>query len=63
MLESLARNPFLRPLCTTVAFVGAVTMAASQSGHQTLWTVSAVLSGLDLALQGCTALLGRKKTA
>lgn len=62
MLEFLARNPYLRPLCTAVGLVSAITMAASQTDHRTLWTVAAVLSGLDLALQGVTALLGRRKT-
>ncbi|RSS39769.1 hypothetical protein EF912_32860 [Streptomyces sp. WAC07061] len=63
MLEFLARNTFLRPLCTVVGLVSALTMATSQPDHHTLWTVSAVLAGLDLTLQGYTALLGRRKAA
>ncbi|MGE7387610.1 hypothetical protein ACQKM2_19215 [Streptomyces sp. NPDC004126] len=63
MLEFLARNTFLRPLCTALGLVCALSMAASQSDHRTLWTVSAVLASLDLALQGVTALIGRQEAA
>ncbi|MFE2328444.1 hypothetical protein ACFXD5_31860 [Streptomyces sp. NPDC059385] len=62
MLAFTARNRFLRPLCTAVGLVLALTLAVSQPDHRTLWTVSAVLGGLDLAFQGLTALLGRKKS-
>ncbi|MFD9727796.1 hypothetical protein [Streptomyces sp. NPDC059072] len=61
MLAFMARTRFLHPLCTAVALVLALTMAVSRPDHRTLWVVSAVLGGLDLALQGSTALLWREK--
>ncbi|AZM90845.1 MULTISPECIES: hypothetical protein [Streptomyces] len=63
MLEFLARNPFLRPLFTTVNVAIAVMLAASQPEHRTLYLVWAALGCVDLLLQGYTAVLGRKKTS